>query len=71
MSRHLWNLEILFSKLQARLGDNDAVTVQVKREMEACQDIETKSPAQPVTRPEGFVARAAERRRDVASNHLY
>ena len=70
MSRHLWNLEILFSKLQARLGDNDAVTVQVKREIEACQEIQTRYPAPFATRPERFVPRFAERRRDVASNPL-
>lgn len=71
MSRHLWNLEILFGKLQARLGDNNAVTVQVKREMEACQAIETKYQAKFPIRTERFLRRAAERHRNVASNHLH
>lgn len=67
MSRHLWNLERLCRKLQVRLGDDDAFTLQVKREIEARQVIETKYPAQPVTRTERFVPRTAERRRTAAS----
>jgi hypothetical protein len=67
MSRHLWNLERLCRKLQARLGDDDAFTLQVQREIESRRVIETQYPAQPVTRPERFVPRAAERRRDAAS----
>ncbi len=67
MSRHLWNLERLRRKLQARLGDDDALTVQVKHEIESRRAIETKYPAQHATVRERFVPRTAERRRAAAS----
>lgn len=67
MSRHLWNLERLCKKLQARLGADDALTVQVKHEIESLHVIETKYPARPVTRPERFTPGTTERRRGAES----
>jgi hypothetical protein len=37
MSRHLDNLKRLWSKLQLRYGDDDALVLEVKREIEALE----------------------------------
>lgn len=42
MSRRLNELERLYQKLQCRLGDDDALTLQLKRELEAQQAVEPR-----------------------------
>jgi len=42
MSRRLNELERLYQKLQCRLGDDDALTLQLQREMEAQRAVEPR-----------------------------
>jgi hypothetical protein len=44
MSRHLGNLQRLHLKLQSAFGDNAALVLQLKKEIEALESIESKRP---------------------------
>lgn len=44
MSRHLSNLKRLCIKLQLRFGEDDALYLQVKRELESRESIESIKP---------------------------
>ncbi len=49
MSRHLDNLNRLFQKLKVRYGEDDAIVLQVKQDLESRLAIESMYLAQPIT----------------------
>jgi hypothetical protein len=67
MSRHLDNLKRLFQKLQVRYGEDDAIVVQAKQEMESRQAIESRYPVWPRTHTERRSGKATGRQWNAAS----
>lgn len=62
MSRHLDNLNRLFQKLKVRYGEDDAIVLQVKQDLESRLAIESMYLAQPITYRVRVAGRASHER---------
>lgn len=67
MSRHLDNLQRLFHELRARYGEDDAIALQVKQDIDFGQAIESRYPYWSPTFRERRSGQPTERHWDAAS----